>query len=404
MRMNNIFKTFSRGFLSDLIELWRSQLHEEINSLTERRILETDIEELIEYFVKKYYVDPLIFDSTDPIFDYQESTQIVEDYGERISVPCFECWLDVPFKGTIELLKHQPSSFRIHKVPFEVHGSFFRFRQTVRSLENENIKHRFDSDINDTILNIERCNEQVGKFNTTLRKSSQDLLKNRREGLLKTSAAVAALPYRIRKRNDESSAFNAPIKRRKIVAELPTLAESPGKPEPVLSLAMYKEILHAISRFSETVERSPSAFLEQDEEAIRFQILAALNTAFETDGTGETFNHSGKTDILLRSEGRNIFIAECKFWHGEKTYLETVDQLLGYLTWRDTKTAIIVFSKNKDFSNVLTKIRTATPTHQNFIKQLDFEDETRFDYIFSQVNDPDRRIFLSTLAFNIPKK
>ena len=62
--------------------------------------------------------------------------------------------------------------------------------------------------------------------------------------------------------------------------------------------------------------------------------------------TGETFNYGGKTDILIRYQGNNIFIGECKFWKGPKSYLETIDQILRYVTWRDTKVAIFVFCKD----------------------------------------------------------
>jgi hypothetical protein len=63
------------------------------------------------------------------------------------------------------------------------------------------------------------------------------------------------------------------------------------------------------------------------------------NGVFKGQATGETFNFQGKTDILIRVEGKNVFIAECKFWKGEKALLATLDQLLSYLSWRDTKAA-----------------------------------------------------------------
>ncbi len=37
-------------------------------------------------------------------------------------------------------------------------------------------------------------------------------------------------------------------------------------------------------------------------------------SSIRRQGTYETFNMSGKTDILLREGERNVFIAECKFW------------------------------------------------------------------------------------------
>jgi hypothetical protein len=127
-----------------------------------------------------------------------------------------------------------------------------------------------------------------------------------------------------------------------------------------------------------------------------------LNGRFEGAATGETFNYEGKTDILVRVDGRNIFIAECKFWSGPKAYLETIDQLLGYLSWRDTKTCVAIFNRNKDFSNVLKSIRETTETHPNKKKCPDVLGETRFRYTFSNPNDANRELVLTVMAFDIP--
>ena len=67
--------------------------------------------------------------------------------------------------------------------------------------------------------------------------------------------------------------------------------------------------------------------------------------------------------VTIRVKDRNIFIAECKFWSGEKSLRETIDQLLGYLSWRDTKAAVIIFSRNRDFSGVPQTIQGSVPKH-----------------------------------------
>jgi hypothetical protein len=85
------------------------------------------------------------------------------------------------------------------------------------------------------------------------------------------------------------------------------------------------------------IDRSPSSFITLDEEAIRTHFLLQLNGHYEGNASGETFNASGKTDILIKVDNKNIFIAECKFWDGVKKFNEAIDQLLGYLSWRDSK-------------------------------------------------------------------
>jgi hypothetical protein len=75
---------------------------------------------------------------------------------------------------------------------------------------------------------------------------------------------------------------------------------------------------------------------------------------------------------LIRAEGRNVFIAECKFWGGEKQFLETIDQLLSYLSWRDTKAAVIIFNRNANFSDVLKKITEIAPKHKCYKQPPEF--------------------------------
>ena len=74
------------------------------------------------------------------------------------------------------------------------------------------------------------------------------------------------------------------------------------------------------------MERSPSAFAKMEEEHIRFHYLVQLNGQYDGAAVGEAFNFQGKTDILVRHQNHNLFIAECKFWSGPKGLKETVDQ------------------------------------------------------------------------------
>jgi len=84
------------------------------------------------------------------------------------------------------------------------------------------------------------------------------------------------------------------------------------------------------------MERHPSTYAGKGEEALRDDLLATLSTHFP-GATAETFNKTGKTDLLIRHENENGFVAECKFWSGSKSYHDAIGQLLGYLTWRDRR-------------------------------------------------------------------
>src|SRR5207253_7059486 len=94
--------------------------------------------------------------------------------------------------------------------------------------------------------------------------------------------------------------------------------------------------------------------------------------------TGETFNFEGKADILIRAEGKNIFIAECKFWRGPESFREALEQLLGYATWRDSKLALVIFNRDRQFSSVLEKIPEVVKSHPCCKRQIDYKSETGF--------------------------
>src|SRR5690606_11669459 len=112
-------------------------------------------------------------------------------------------------------------------------------------------------------------------------------------------------------------------------------------------------------------------------------IIMTLDPNFEYGTvTGETFNKTGKTDIQLRYDSSVIFIAECKFWAGEKGYLKTISQLLNYLTWRDTKASVIIFARQKDFSSILNKVKEVTSSHENYLGFVSANDENWFNYRF----------------------
>ena len=185
---------------------------------------------------------------------------------------------------------------------------------------------------------------------------------------------------------------------------MPSASTAPYKPEPILRADDYEHILSVMTNMAFVMERSPSAFTGLDEEALRSHFLVQLNGQYEGQATGETFNYEGKTDILIRAEGKNIFIAECKYWSGAKKFGETIDQLLGYVSWRDTKTAIVIFSRNKNFSQVIETIPGAVKTHPNFKRAVDDNGEGRSRYVLAHRDDNNREMIVTVLAFDVPRE
>jgi hypothetical protein len=165
----------------------------------------------------------------------------------------------------------------------------------------------------------------------------------------------------------------------------------------------YHNILRICESMSLVMERSPSVFVNAGEEHIRVHYLVQLNGQYQGEATGETFNNIGDTDILIRHESKNVFVAECKFWGDYEAMKKTADQLLGYTTWRDTKTALIISSRNQDFTNVISEAQRAMKDHQHYESGPKQESETRFRYVFTHPEDTQRDIIVTLMLFNMPK-
>lgn len=216
---------------------------------------------------------------------------------------------------------------------------------------------------------------------------------------------MASLGVPIKKRENlpQTFAVPTPATRKKISVAKPVVTEKGYRPEPTLEDSTYREILRYLHDWGKQLERMPSTYSGKSEEALRDLFLAHIEPYFEGTATGETFNKSGKTDILLRFEGKNVFVAECKRWRGQQSYLDAISQLLRYLTWRDSKAAVMMFIKNKDISSVLQTIEQATSQHPNYLGLVSKQDESWLNYRFHLNDDSNREVKLAVLLFHYPQ-
>lgn len=173
--------------------------------------------------------------------------------------------------------------------------------------------------------------------------------------------------------------------------------------ETTLEEAEYQHILGIIESMVKVMERIPKAFHNIDEESLRMLFLMSLNGPYKGQATGETFNYEGKTDILIRSDDRNIFIGECKFWNGSSGLTRAIDQVLGYLSWRDSRAAILLFNRNRDFSKVLATVPEVVRAHSHFKKDEGQWGSTGFRYAFRHKDDAAKILHLTIMAFDIPR-
>ena len=393
-------------------ESQKRTLESEIDAIDGNRLLNTSVDDLCDYFDEKFRIDiPELHE--DQIVADQEETQIdvsqdpmryIRDTSRPFYVAGTLIEVTVPFSGESEAFAIRPTTYTLAPPRGEIRGNALVIKVQGTDLEPQRVRDEIDRTIGEVKTYLDRLRGNARGLNEQIRRLANERINWRRQKLLADQNLVADLGFPLKERASASRTFTAPNVRRRITPTMPSASTAPYKPEPILRADDYEHILSVMTNMAFVMERSPSAFTGLDEEALRSHFLVQLNGQYEGQATGETFNYEGKTDILIRAEGKNIFIAECKYWSGAKKFGETIDQLLGYVSWRDTKTAIVIFSRNKNFSQVIETIPGAVKTHPNFKRAVDDNGEGRSRYVLAHRDDNNREMIVTVLAFDVPRE
>ena len=309
----------------------------------------------------------------------------------------------VPVSGTLELLRCQPSSRIMWSENISVRGGELLYEMICYKQDKDAVEREFGQFKGHVQKQLENVNTEVEQYNASLQKFIEDVFAQRKNELLKKNSFVASLGIPLKKRANVPSTFSVPVAPpKRIRIEPPTVGSEAFAPDPTMDVQAYNDVLQIIHDVGKQFERMPATYTDKDEESLRDHILMMLEPRFEGSATGETFNKSGKTDILLRYRGTNLFVGECKFWSGKKGFHKTIDQVLNYLTWRDSKAAVIMFVRNKEITPVLKTVEEETPAHPCFDSFIKCADESWYDYSFHLPEDSNRSVKLAVLVFHIP--
>jgi len=132
-------------------------------------------------------------------------------------------------------------------------------------------------------------------------------------------------------------------------------------------------------------------------------LVATLNTHYEGRAHAEAFNNEGKTDILIRYEGKSLFICGCKFWTGPEGFTDTIYQLFRYVGWRDTKLAIVMFVREKALTTILKRARTTLGRHPQFVAWATAAGETELRATMHWPGDDERLADLNVFFVHMPQ-
>jgi hypothetical protein len=406
-RRNYLFSTYD---LSSVFPAQEKNAKEAVERIDSSAFLNMNEEKLCDDIEQEFRIEVPVLKDENIELDQREAKvdvrndpmRLIFDRSQPFYMTGTEISFFVPFEGDRNLFSFRPNSFSLNPPNAQVDAAQLTFTYTRLDHNGEAVQRDFQRDLTAVQTHLQTQRSQVKQFNDALRSKIRANIVARRDRLLKSQGMAATLGYRMRKRPAAATTYVAPtIRKKPAVARIASSSE-PFKPEPILETAEYEHILSVVSNMVQVIERSPGAFKGMKEEDLRQHFLVQLNGQYEGQATGETFNFEGKTDILIRVDGKNIFIAECKFWGGPESFKGAVDQLLGYATWRDSKTALLIFNRDRNLTTVLTKIPELMKAHPNFRRQIDYNAETGFRFALHHRDDESRELILTVLVFEVP--
>lgn len=387
------------------------KMRQEVEMLDENRLLNTAPDDLKRYLIEKHSVTPITLlrdqwyaDHKDARVDVRhDRMRWIDDRSRPAMVPGERLEVRIPFDGESELFYAKANTFTMNPPRSAIEGNELVLRYESPADQAQDIRPLVDRALADIEQYLGWQRGMIDVHNSSLPGAAEQAIRQRRERLLAQSRRAAALGIPVRRRDDAPKTYAVPTVRKKAAPSLPPAGAAQFAQEPAWAMEQYEQALKIMQDMTLVMERSPNAFKTMDEEALRQHFLVQLNGQFEGKATGETFNMAGKTDILLREGERNVFIAECKFWKGPKAFGEAIAQLLGYATWRDSKTAILVFNRGTETSTVLAGVDATVKAHANFKRAENWPHESGFRYVLHGNDDKNRELIVTVLVFHVPK-
>lgn len=395
----------SRGSLFDYYHRAEIEIKNTVNSLDEGQILQTDTDELTKYFISQYILPLLEIDpERNRIYKKEKSSSTgwTSYLNMTIGIPL------LPYEDLDKVVSYQASSW-LGGFSFGLEDGYLTTMLQVQT-DSSNMDGHVKQNFEYLEQTINHKNQSISEGNRKLEqniRSHIEQIKNRlRKENESIESAIKKIPIKLEQKDHHVPMVDLKM-REKIRVVMPRPQQKYQDPE--LEAKTLQIVIDLIDRQCESFELTPKAFAKMEEELLRDQILAMLNTIFTGSATGESFVRTGKTDILLRHPDikGHLLSSECKFWGGEKLYSETINQHFRYLTLRQNHAIQITFSTKKGFTDVVEKAVEATKSHATYVKDsISNITEKHFLSIHTFPEDPKKKIEIHHLIYNlyVPEK
>jgi len=178
---------------------------------------------------------------------------------------------------------------------------------------------------------------------------------------------------------------------------------------PSLEAASFGSVVLVLNRWIDAIERYSAAFVGLEEERLADLAVATLNGAFGRAGR-EVFIGGGKSDLYVESSAvgldGNAFVlaGEAKFWDGQQSILDAVDQSLNNLTQRSTSALLIVFVRERVSFSTARETALNALTNDERCLRVDPEVNGRPHLVMRSTLDPEAEVSLCVMVVDLTRE
>ena len=398
---------FSKHRTGSLSTFRDKQVSDAVARLTDDYVLNVDEEGYIQYLIDEYTLHLPVIHFDDARI---ETRKVMVDpeylpryWGAQRAIERTMIRYIIPISGNHNLLYFCPSTLLLsgsgnfHVGTTEIYTDILAI-----SDDAEQVKREIESAKDSCKKILGYLENDIKAYNNSLPRTARDYFVARKEKIKKENSFIASLGVPLSSGVKNPRTYAVPTVSRRF--DPPRVNNGLKKVEevtPVMDMTKYEQILSALQTVGQTYEKLPKVTLGMDEETLRDLFLAQIQTSFKSDSaTAEAFNKNGKTDIMVKHGDGVLFVAECKFWKGKQVFHNAISQLLSYLTWRETKAALLIFVRDTTMTTAINGVKEYVSSHGNYKSTLTHKGETWFNYKFTMPNDPDREVYLAIQIFD----
>lgn len=402
---------FAKGMAEDLFKGLEQDMQKKIQSLTDDKILNVSEDEYIDYLISEYSLETPVIDFDHPTIEHR-TVLIPNNYPSNFpDIPrekeclCIRYYVD--YKGDSELLRYHPSTWLSSgSGHFTISGHRLYTDILAETKDTERVKRDFESEKDSAKRILAYLDNEINAFNRNVPEKARHLFTSRKNEVKAKYAFISDLGVPTTAVSKEPQTYSVQAVSRRV--KEPEVGRGIGivsHQDPAIDETQFQQILNALYSLGAFYEKHPNVTYNMNENALRDLFLGQLQTTFSSDSAvGEAFNLHGKTDIMLKHGDGVLFVAECKFWNGKDSLLNAITQLLGYLSWRETKAALLIFSRGISLSTVIESIKKNVPFHPNYLSLESHLKESWFNYRFVLNQDQSRQVHLAIQVFDFSNK